>query len=67
MLAFALVVAAWIAALIVALLLLAIAGTMALLGKKRMSEAAPPAPERTIESVKNDIAVVKEHRSHDPT
>ena len=50
---------AWVAALIVTLVLFAIAGVAALLGKKKVAEAIPAKPERTIESVKEDIATVK--------
>ncbi len=53
----------WLAALIVALVLLAGAGIAALVGKKEVQQATPPAPEHAIEGVKEDIAVVKgEHR-----
>ena len=53
----------WLAALIVALVLLAGAGVAALVGKKEVQQATPPAPEHAIEGVKEDIAVVKgEHR-----
>jgi hypothetical protein len=53
----------WLSALIVALVLLAGAGVAALLGKKEVQQATPPAPEHAIEGVKEDIAVVKgEHR-----
>jgi hypothetical protein len=53
----------WLSALIVALVLLAGAGIAALLGKKEVQQATPPAPEQAIEGVKQDIAVVKgEHR-----
>src|SRR4051794_4109787 len=59
----ALVMPGWVAALIVTLVLFAVAGVAALLGKKKVAEATPPKPERTIESVKEDIATVKgEHR-----
>ena len=40
----ALVMDAWLAALIVAVVLLAVAGVAALLGKRRVEEAAPPVP-----------------------
>ena len=57
----------WIAALIVAVVLFAIAGVAALLGKNRVQEATPPAPERAISSTQKDIentkARVKEARS----
>jgi uncharacterized membrane protein YqjE len=53
----------WLAALIVAVVLLALAGAMALVGKKEVQQATPPAPEHAIEGVKQDVAVVKgEHR-----
>ena len=53
----------WLSALIVAVVLLAGAGVAALLGKKKVQQATPPAPEQAIEGVKEDIAVVKgEHR-----
>lgn len=62
-LALDLVLPAWLAALIVAVLLFVVAGVSALLGKKQVGEAAPPVPERAIDSVKQDVATVKEARS----
>jgi hypothetical protein len=56
----ALVLPAWLAALIVGVLVLAIAGVAALIGKKKVSEAAPAVPERTVASVKEDVAEIKE-------
>jgi len=53
----------WLAALLVAVVLLAGAGAVALVGKKQVQQASPPAPEQAIEGVKEDLAVVKgEHR-----
>lgn len=49
----------WLAALIVAVVLFAIAGVLALTGKKEVQEAAPPVPERAVTGVKQDIATVK--------
>lgn len=60
----ALVMDAWLAALIVAVLLLAAAGIAAVLGKKRVSEAAPPVPERAIENVKRDVDAVRHPHDH---
>ncbi len=57
-----LVMPGWLAALIVTVVLFAVAGLAALLGKKKVAEATPPTPERTIESVKEDIATVKGER-----
>ena len=48
------------AAVIVGIVLLAIAGALALLGKKRVDEAKPPKPERAIDSVQRDVDHVKE-------
>ncbi|WP_420310376.1 phage holin family protein [Streptomyces sp. YS-B37] len=50
----------WAAALIVAAVLGVIAGVLALGGKKQVGRAAPPVPERTIDSVKADVAEIKE-------
>jgi len=55
----ALVMDGWVATLIVTVVLLAAAGVAAMLGKKKVAEAAPLTPERTLESVKEDIATVK--------
>jgi uncharacterized membrane protein YqjE len=49
----------WLAALIVALLYAAIAIPLALRGRDRMRAAAPPAPQETIESVKEDVEWAK--------
>ena len=58
-LALALVVDAWLAALIVALVLLAVAAVAGLLGKNKVASAGPPKPERAMQGVKEDIATVK--------
>jgi uncharacterized membrane protein YqjE len=58
-LALDLVMPAWLAALIVTVVLFAIAGVVALVGKKQVAQATPAAPERTIDNVKQDIATVK--------
>ncbi len=58
-LALSLVVDAWLAALIVALVLLAGAAVAGLVGKNKVAEAGPPAPERAIQGLKEDIATVK--------
>ena len=49
----------WLAALIVTVLLFAIAGILALLGKKQVTQAVPPEPHEAIESVKADVDEVK--------
>ena len=60
-LALALVVDAWLAALVVALVLLAGAAVAGLVGRNKVAEAGPPAPERAIEGLKEDLATVKGH------
>ena len=58
------VVDAWLAALIVAVVLLAAAGVAGLLGRSKVAEGTPPAPQRAIEGIKEDIATVKgEHHA----
>ena len=49
----------WLAALIVAVLLFAAAGILALLGKKQVSQAVPPEPVDAIASAKADVDEVK--------
>lgn len=63
-LALALVVDAWLAALIVAVVILVIAGVAALLGKNRVQEAGTPVPQATVESVKADVDAVRHARDH---
>lgn len=63
-LALALAVDAWLAALIVAVVLFAAAGVAALMGKQRVSEATPPVPERAIDNVKQDVAAVRHPHDH---
>ncbi len=53
---------AWLAALIVAVLLFVVAGVSALVGKKQVSEATPLKPEQAIDGVKQDVETVKEAR-----
>ncbi|WP_305784343.1 phage holin family protein [Symbioplanes lichenis] len=58
--ALALVWPAWLAALTVTVLVLAIAGVAALMGKKQVSAATPPAPTDAIDSTKRDVDAVKQ-------
>jgi hypothetical protein len=53
-----------LAALIVAVVLFAAAGVAALTGKNKVSQASP-VPRQTVDSVKQDIAEVKESAHHD--
>ena len=52
-------VAAWLAALIVAVVYGAIAGVLALRGKAQMQRATPPLPEQAVDSTKEDLEWVK--------
>ena len=50
---------AWLAALIIGVVLLAAAGVAALMGKKQIEQATPPLPEQTVETVKEDVEHVR--------
>ncbi|MEH1016079.1 phage holin family protein [Micromonospora sp. CPCC 206060] len=52
------VMPAWVAALIVAVALFAVAGVLALAGKKQVSQAVPPMPKETVRSVRADVDTV---------
>jgi membrane protein len=58
--ALALVLPTWAAALIVGVVVLAVAGVAALIGKKKVGQAAPVVPTSTVENVKADVAEIKE-------
>ena len=62
-LALSLAMSAWLAALIVAVVLLAAAGVAAMLGKSNVERATPPKPEQAIEGIKDDVATVKGEHS----
>jgi hypothetical protein len=49
----------WLAALIVAVAYAAVAGALALLGRRKVAEAAPAVPEQTVETVKEDVQWAK--------
>jgi hypothetical protein len=49
----------WLASLIVTVAYAAIAGVLALIGKSRVTEAVPPVPEQTVETVKEDVQWAK--------
>jgi membrane protein len=49
----------WSAAALIGILLLAVAGILALTGKKELDEAGPPKPEQALESVHQDVEAVK--------
>jgi membrane protein len=62
-LALALAVDAWLAALIVAVVLLAAAAVAGIMGKGKVQAAGPPKPEQAIAGVKQDVATLKGDRS----
>ena len=49
----------WLAALIVAVVYVAIAGALAMRGKTKVKQATPPVPERAVDSTKEDLEWVK--------
>ena len=49
----------WLAALIVGLVWLAVAGVLGLQGKSKVQDASPPVPAQTQESVKEDVEWAK--------
>lgn len=57
---------AWLAALIVAVAYLIIAGIIALVGMARMRRAGKPVPQQTIETIKEDVSWAK-HRARSAT
>lgn len=58
-LALAVVLPNWLAALIVAIALFLLAGLMALIGRARLKRATPPVPREAMRSIKADIDEVK--------
>ncbi|MFE4211260.1 phage holin family protein [Streptomyces goshikiensis] len=58
--ALALLLPVWASALITTALLAAVAAVMAAAGKKQIAKAGTPAPEQAIDSVKADVAEIKE-------
>ena len=60
-LALALVLPAWAAALIVGGALLVVAGIAAAIGVAQLRHGVPPTPTQTIDSVKKDVRVVRGH------
>ncbi|UYQ60220.1 phage holin family protein [Streptomyces peucetius] len=50
----------WLSALVVTAVLCAVAGVLAVAGKKQIDRGTPPAPQQTVDNVKADIAQIKE-------
>jgi hypothetical protein len=55
-------VPAWLSALLIALVLFAIAGVAAVLGKRHVSHATPPLPKQAVEGVHDDLEALKGHQ-----
>ena len=64
-LALALVMPAWLAALIVTVVLFAVAGVLAVQGRSNVSKATPAKPEEAIAGLKEDVATVKGEHGHE--
>ncbi|MDG6109742.1 phage holin family protein [Dactylosporangium aurantiacum] len=52
------VMPAWLSALLIGVVLLAVAGILALMGKSQVSKAGPPVPQDAVASVKADINTI---------
>ncbi|GAA3884123.1 phage holin family protein [Saccharothrix violaceirubra] len=59
----ALAMPAWSAAFVVTVAVFAVAGVLALIGRRQIARGTPPVPEEAIESMKADISTVSE-RAH---
>ncbi|MGW0435539.1 phage holin family protein [Micromonospora sp. NPDC003197] len=57
-LALAVAMPAWLAALIVTVALFALAAILALIGRKQVQRAVPPTPTAAVESVRADLATI---------
>jgi len=57
--ALAIALPAWLAALIVTVVLLAVAGVLAMIGLKHVKKGAPPVPERALENLQDDVETLK--------
>ncbi|HEX2105851.1 MAG TPA: phage holin family protein [Solirubrobacteraceae bacterium] len=54
-----LVIAAWLAAILVGLVYVAVAAFLGLKGRDRIQAATPPVPEQTVDTVKEDVEWAK--------
>jgi hypothetical protein len=53
------VVPVWLSALIIGVVLLLVAGVLALAGRSQLRHAAPPVPEQAVQGVQEDVATVR--------
>ncbi|MBV9594225.1 MAG: phage holin family protein [Actinobacteria bacterium] len=51
---------AWLAALIVGVVLLVVAGLAALMGRRNVSAATPPMPTEAVQGIKSDVQTLRE-------
>lgn len=58
--ALAVAMPAWLAALIVFVAMLAVTAILALVGRAQLKKSTPPKPERALENLREDVAAVKE-------
>jgi len=58
----ALAIPAWASALLITVLWAAVAGALALQGRNRLREMGKPVPEKTVETVKEDVQWLKNRR-----
>jgi protein-S-isoprenylcysteine O-methyltransferase Ste14 len=58
--ALALLMPVWASALIVGVVLLVLAGMLALIGRNQLSRALPPAPRQAVDSVRTDVETLKD-------
>lgn len=50
----------WLAALVIGVVVLIVAGALALAGRSQIRRATPAAPEQTVQSVRDDVTTVRE-------
>ncbi|RSM72363.1 phage holin family protein [Kibdelosporangium aridum] len=59
-LALALVMPAWLSAVLVGGVLVVVAGIAALIGRRQISQATPPVPEEAIEGIRDDVHAIQQ-------
>lgn len=59
-LALALVIPAWLSAVLVGGVLVIVAGLAALIGRRQISQATPPVPEEAIEGIREDVHAIQQ-------
>lgn len=55
-------VSAWLSALIIGVVLLVVAGIVAMVGRGKVQKSTPPVPEQAVEGLKQDVATVRRNR-----